>query len=75
MLVVILMAKYTIDDLALCVEQITRRIDIPLSVDFERGYGDTMDQALTCVNKEGGFALDFSKSWKKIFQKKNRHNA
>ncbi|MBU5675273.1 isocitrate lyase/phosphoenolpyruvate mutase family protein [Alkaliphilus sp. MSJ-5] len=34
----------TIDDLALCVEQITRRIYVPLSVDFERGYGDNVAQ-------------------------------
>lgn len=34
----------TLDDLALCVEQIARRIDIPLSVDFERGYGETAEQ-------------------------------
>lgn len=34
----------SLDDLVLCVEQITRRIDIPLSVDFERGYGETPEQ-------------------------------
>lgn len=34
----------SIDDLALCVKQITNRIDIPLSVDFERGYGEDIEQ-------------------------------
>ena len=34
----------TIDELALCVEQITSRIGIPLSVDFERGYGEDLQQ-------------------------------
>lgn len=34
----------SLEDLALCVKQITRRIDIPLSVDFERGYGETAEQ-------------------------------
>lgn len=33
-----------IEDLALCVSQITRRIDIPLSVDFERGYSENIEQ-------------------------------
>lgn len=32
------------NDLLFSVKQITQRIDIPLSVDFERGYGDTLDQ-------------------------------
>lgn len=34
----------TMDDLMLCVRQIVRRVDIPLSVDFERGYGETPGQ-------------------------------
>lgn len=33
-----------ITDLGLIVEQITRRIDIPLSVDFERGYSENIDE-------------------------------
>lgn len=33
--------QITLDDLAYCVKTITRRIDIPLSVDFERGYSET----------------------------------
>lgn len=34
----------TFNDLLLSIKLITRRIDIPLSVDFERGYGDTLEQ-------------------------------
>ena len=30
----------TLDDLAYCVKNISRRINIPLSVDFERGYSE-----------------------------------
>jgi len=33
-----------IDDLCLVVKQITKRISIPLSVDFERGYGNTIEE-------------------------------
>jgi 2-methylisocitrate lyase-like PEP mutase family enzyme len=33
----------TIDDLCLLVSQITKRINIPLSVDFERGYSENID--------------------------------
>ena len=32
------------DDVASCVEHITRRISIPLSVDIERGYGETPEE-------------------------------
>ncbi len=39
------------DDLLLCVKQIVRRIDIPLSVDFEHGYGDTIEQIKTNAYK------------------------
>lgn len=34
----------TFEDLLLCIKQMVRKIDIPLSVDFERGYGDTLEQ-------------------------------
>lgn len=40
-----------IDDLILCIEQINRRIQIPLSVDIERGYGDTAAQVKDNVRK------------------------
>ncbi len=36
--------EITLDDVALIVEQIVRRVDLPLSVDFERGYADTIEQ-------------------------------
>ena len=32
----------TLDDLVLCVERIVRRVGIPVSVDFERGYGENI---------------------------------
>lgn len=34
----------SLDDLCLVVKQITKRINIPLSVDFERGYGETIKE-------------------------------
>lgn len=34
----------SIDDLVLRVQQITKRIDIPLSVDFERGYSEDIQE-------------------------------
>lgn len=34
----------SIDDLSLVVRQITKRISIPLSVDFERGYAETAEE-------------------------------
>lgn len=34
----------TIDDLCLVVSQICKRVSIPVSVDFERGYGDTPEE-------------------------------
>lgn len=34
----------TLDDLAYCVKNISSRIDIPLSVDFERGYSEDPQQ-------------------------------
>ncbi|BDD09839.1 2-methylisocitrate lyase [Fulvitalea axinellae] len=33
-----------IDDLRLVVSQITKRVKVPVSVDFERGYGDTPEE-------------------------------
>lgn len=43
-----------ITDLGLIVEQITRRIDIPLSVDFERGYSENIDE----IKKNAMFLLN-----------------
>lgn len=43
-----------ITDLGLIVEQISRRIDIPLSVDFERGYSDDIDE----IKKNAMFLLN-----------------
>ena len=34
----------SLDDLCLVVKQINRRISIPLSVDFERGYGNSIEE-------------------------------
>ena len=39
------------DDLCLVVKQITKRISIPLSVDFERGYGKSIEEVKENVKK------------------------
>ncbi len=46
----------TLDDLAVRIREITRRIHLPLSVDFERGYSETSEgvkenarQLIDCV--------------------------
>lgn len=36
----------TFEDLAMCVRLITNRINIPLSVDFERGYSEYVDEVV-----------------------------
>lgn len=43
--------EITLDDVALIVKQIVRRVEIPLSVDFERGYADTVEQVKSNARK------------------------
>ncbi|BDD03159.1 isocitrate lyase/PEP mutase family protein [Aureibacter tunicatorum] len=43
--------KITLNDLCLVVEQIVKRINIPLSVDAERGYGDSPEVAKISVRR------------------------
>lgn len=43
--------EITLDDVTLIVEQIVRRVDLPLSVDFERGYADTIEQVKSNARK------------------------
>lgn len=41
----------SIDELVAAVSKITKRCSLPLSVDMERGYGDTVDEVVESVRK------------------------
>lgn len=43
--------QLSLDELIKVVEQITKRISIPLSVDFERGYGETPEEVKANVKR------------------------
>jgi 2-methylisocitrate lyase-like PEP mutase family enzyme len=40
-----------LDELCYVIKQISRRVSIPLSVDLERGYGNTTEEVLTSVKR------------------------